>query len=75
MTNAQDLKEQLKEETLKYRRKISNSGLGNLGLNVSSPPVHLCLADSPLLYLQNGVVARMDNVTWERSHCIVPGTW
>lgn len=63
MTNAQDLKEQLKEETLKYRRKIRKSELGNLGLNVSPLTVHLCLADSPLLYLQNGVVVRMDNET------------
>lgn len=40
MTNAQNLNEQLKEETLKYRRKISKSRLGNLGFLMSalSPP-------------------------------------
>lgn len=40
MINAQNLNEQLKAETLKYRRKISKSRLGNLGfiLSALSPP-------------------------------------
>lgn len=60
MTNAQNLDKQLKEKILKYRRKISKSGLETLGFNVSPLSAQLCgLADSLLLYPQKGNVVGM----------------
>lgn len=76
MTNAQNLDKRLKEEILKYRRKISKSGLEKLGFTVSPLTAQLCgLAESLLLYLQNGVVVGMDKMTGERTLCMLPRTW